>query len=95
MRPRLSVFRSNKSIYAQVIDDQLRKTLVAGSEKDLKEDKNTKTSKTQRAKMVGLIIAKKALEKGIKAVRFDRRDYRYHGRVKALAQGAREGGLNF
>lgn len=96
MRLRLSVFRSNKSIYAQIIDDEQGKTLVAACEKDLKEiGKDKKITKTQKAKMVGELVAKKATAKGIKEVRFDRRSYRYHGRVRALAEGAREGGLDF
>lgn len=81
--PRLSVFRSNKFIYAQIIDDLSSKTLVASS--DIKAN----------AKSVGAHVAKKALAKKIKKVVFDRGGYKYHGRVKALAQGAREGGLEF
>lgn len=96
MRLRLAVFRSNKSIYAQIIDDNLGNTLVAASEKDLdKKTLKNKITKTEKAGLVGKILAKKALDKKIKQVFFDRRHYRYHGRVKALAQGAREGGLQF
>lgn len=91
-RPRLTVFRSNKHIYCQIIDDVKQKTLVSSSDKELKERVK---GKTKIAFAVGLIIAKKALEKGIKAVIFDRGGYKYHGRVKALAEGAREGGLKF
>lgn len=97
-RPRLSVFRSNKAIYAQVIDDMAGKTLVAASEKDLaKKLKRQKAEKpkTERAELVGRLLAKKALGKGIKTVVFDRRGYKYHGRVKALANRARKGGLVF
>lgn len=96
MRLRLAVFRSNKSIYSQIIDDSQAKTLVAASEKDLdKKTLKNKITKTEKANLVGKILAKKALDKKIKQVFFDRRHYRYHGRVKALAQGAREGGLQF
>lgn len=97
-RPRLSIFRSNKSIYAQIIDDEKGRTLVAVNQKDLdkktKKQKNEKT-KTEKARMVGEILAKEALKKKIKAVVFDRGRYRYHGRVKVLAEGARKGGLSF
>lgn len=102
-RPRLVVFRSNKCIYSQIIDDQKGKTLVAASESELESDKkrvilkNKKGtgSKTERAKVVGQLLAQKALKKGIKKVVFDRAGYKYHGRVKALAEGAREEGLVF
>jgi len=97
-RPRLAVFRSLRAIYAQIIDDEKGKTLVAASEKDLAQAaKKTakKMTKTERARMVGEILARKALKKKVKAVVFDRRNYRYHGRVKALAEGARKGGLEF
>ena len=89
--PRLTVFRSNRYIYAQIIDDQKRGTLLSVSEK---ETKMTGT-KTERAKMVGQILAERAQAQKIKRVIFDRGSYKYHGRVKALAEGAREGGLNF
>lgn len=92
-RPRLSVFRSNKYIFAQVIDDENGKTLISVSEKELTRE--TKLSKTEKAKSLGLLLAKKTLSKKIKAVVFDRGSYLYHGRVKALAEGAREGGLQF
>lgn len=130
-RPRLTVFRSNKAIYAQIIDDEKGKTLVAASKRELESNKKPaiaipkesrvaskaqkeqkrktfassknfaslrlqgKYSKTERARLVGELLAKKALKKGIKAVVFDRRKYKYHGRVKALAEGARKGGLDF
>jgi len=90
--PRLSVFRSNQHIWAQIIDDKHGKTLVASSTKTVKDSKGTKSEK---ATLVGQEIAKLALEKKIINVRFDRGLYRYHGRVKALAQGARDGGLKF
>jgi len=92
-KPRLSVFRSNKRIYAQLIDDGARKTLLAASEKEIKS--KTKQVKTEKAKLVGEVLAKKALKKKIKQVVFDRGSYRYRGRVKALAEGARKGGLKF
>ncbi len=90
--PRLSVFRSNQHIWAQIIDDKHGKTLVSYSTKNINEAKGTKSEK---ATMVGQEIAKLALEKKIINIRFDRGLYRYHGRVKALAQGARDGGLKF
>lgn len=93
-RPRLSVFRSNKAIYAQIIDDSKATTLAVASEKDLGITAK-KVSKTERARQVGQILAQKALVKKVKAVVFDRGVYRYHGRVKALAEGARAAGLSF
>lgn len=96
MRLRLAVFRSNKSIYGQVIDDEKGQTLAAASEKDLgKMSEGKKPTKSEIAKMVGKILAQRATKRGIKEVKFDRRGYKYHGRVKALAEGAREGGLQF
>ena len=92
-RPRLCVFKSVKYIYAQLIDDEKGKTLAAVSYRELK-GKGAKT-KVDTAKEVGKLIAKKALEKKIEKVVFDRGGYQYHGRVKALAEGAREGGLKF
>lgn len=98
-RPRLSVFRSNKYIYAQIIDDEKEVTLVAASEKDLELPKgkkgNKKEGKMVHASKVGEILTKKALKKGIKKVAFDRGPFHYHGRVKALAESARKGGLKF
>ncbi|HMS98747.1 MAG TPA: 50S ribosomal protein L18 [Saprospiraceae bacterium] len=91
-RPRLNVFRSNKGIYAQVIDDISGKTLAAASSKSLS---NFTGNKTQQASAVGKLVAEKAKTAGISAVVFDRGGYLYHGRVKALADGAREGGLLF
>ncbi|MBK8924044.1 MAG: 50S ribosomal protein L18 [Saprospirales bacterium] len=90
-RPRLSVFRSNKAIYCQIIDDLKGHTLVAASSW---EDQAAGT-KTEKAKAVGVILAQKAKAAGIENIVFDRSGYLYHGRVKALAEGAREGGLNF
>jgi large subunit ribosomal protein L18 len=90
--PRLSVFRSNKQIYAQLIDDEQGHTLLASSSKILTDASG---NKSEIAKEVGLDLAKKAVEKGISTVCFDRGGYLYHGRVKALAEGAREGGLKF
>lgn len=91
-RPRLSVFRSHKYIYAQLIDDDKKKTILSSSDQKLKRGKKTKT---EAAKELGKLIAEKALEKKIEKVIFDRGSQRYHGRVKALAEGAREGGLKF
>lgn len=93
-RPRLSVFRSNKTIYAQIIDDKARKTLVSASEKEIKLKIKGKT-KVEKARLVGEILAQKATKKKIKKVVFDRGSYRYHGRIKALAEGAKKGGLEF
>ena len=95
-RPRLAVFRSNKHIYAQIIDDGLGHTLAASSTLD-KEVAGAveKTYNVDAAKAVGESVAKKALDKGITAVVFDRGGYLYHGKVKALAEAAREAGLKF
>lgn len=90
-RPRLSVFRSLRKNYAELVNDAERKTLVAVSDTTFLKD----GTKTERAKKVGGELAKKALEKGIKSCVFDRRGYKYHGRIKAIAEGAREGGLKF
>ena len=95
-RPRLCVFRSSNNIYAQIIDDTNRVTLVAASslEADVKGAVNH-TGNKEAAKMVGEMVAKKAVEKGITEVVFDRGGYIYHGRIKELAEGAREAGLKF
>lgn len=95
-RPRLSVFRSNSHIYAQIIDDEAGRTLVAAStlEKDVRGS-GSKGGNKQAATAVGELIARRALEKGITQVAFDRGLYRYHGRVAALADAARQGGLEF
>ena len=92
-KPRLVVFRSNSEIYAQVIDDTKGVTLVAASSRD--KDLKATGTKTEKAKQVGQAIAKKALAAGIESLSFDRGGYLYHGRVKSLAEGAREGGLKF
>lgn len=95
-RPRLNVFRSLKDIYAQVIDDQAGITLVSASsiDKELRAKMDSLT-KSEQAQLVGKAVAERAKEKGIESVVFDRGGYRYVGRVKALADGAREGGLKF
>jgi large subunit ribosomal protein L18 len=95
-RPRLSVYRSLNNIYAQIIDDTRGKTLVAAStlEKGLKAESGHKGN-AEAAKKVGLLIADKAVKAGITKVVFDRSGYRYHGAIKALAEGAREGKLDF
>lgn len=92
-RPRLSVFRSNRFIYAQLIDDEVGKTIVGVSEKQTKE--KLTGDKKSRAKALGVLLAKKAMDKKVKKVVFDRGSYAYHGRVSAISQGAREGGLEF
>jgi large subunit ribosomal protein L18 len=92
-RPRLSVFRSNTGMYAQIIDDQQGRTLVSAS--SLKDKSATGIPKIEQAKVVGKAIAEKARAAGIEKVVFDRNGYLYHGRVKALAEAAREAGLNF
>ncbi len=89
-RPRLTVYRSLTQITAQVIDDSAKKTLVSASTREAKAKANT-----EGAKKVGVLLAQKAKEKGVKAVVFDRNAYKYHGRIKALADAAREGGLQF
>ena len=90
--PRLNVYRSNKNIYVQVIDDVAGVTLVSASTLDSEVSGNTKT---EQAASVGEVVAKRAVEKGIKEVVFDRGGYLYHGRVEALAEAARENGLDF
>jgi large subunit ribosomal protein L18 len=95
-RPRLSVFRSSKHIYAQIIDDSKGSTVVAASTLDADIKGKVKTgADIKAAKEVGLLIASRAIKAGLKEVVFDRGGYIYHGRVKALADGAREGGLSF
>lgn len=93
-KPRLSVFRSNADIYAQLIDDTKGQTLASASSRD-KDIAAQKSNKTEKSKLVGAAIARKASELGIKDVTFDRGGYLYHGRVKSVADGAREGGLKF
>jgi len=95
-RPRLSVFRSNKFIYAQLIDDESRKTIASATDKELiGSSKEKRLSKVERAKELGKTIAQKAKRAKIEEVVFDRGPYQYHGRVRAIAEGAREGGLKF
>ena len=93
-KPRLSVFRSNTEIYVQLIDDENGQTLAAASSKD-KDIAAQKTNKVEKSKMVGAAIARKAIELGITTCTFDRGGNLYHGRVKSVADGAREGGLQF
>ena len=93
-KPRLSVFRSNKEIYAQVVDDVTGKTISAASSRD-KDISSVKGNKTEIAALVGKSVAEKALKAGVESISFDRGGYLYHGRVKSLAEGAREAGLKF
>lgn len=92
-RPRLSVFRSSKHIYLQLIDDKNQKTILSLDDRSL--EAKDKLTKVQKAELVGNVFAKKALEVGIDKVVFDRGEFRYHGRIKAIADGARKGGLIF
>lgn len=96
-RPRFTVYRSLNEIYGQIIDDTVGQTLVAisSNSKEVKSELASAKSKVEKSAIVGKLLAKKALEKNISAVVFDRNGYLYHGRVKALADGAREGGLKF
>ena len=93
-RPRMSIFRSNKEIYAQLVDDDSGKTILSASSRE-KSIASKKVAKIEQAELVGKLVAEKAQKEGIKAVSFDRNGYLYHGRVKAIADGAREGGLKF
>lgn len=93
-RPRLAVFRSNNEIYAQLIDDVNGKTITAASSRD-KDIDVSKATKVEAAKLVGKAIAEKAVKAGVDTISFDRGGYLYHGRIKSLAEGAREGGLKF
>lgn len=93
-RPRLSVFRSNKEIYAQVIDDVSGKTISAASSRD-KDIVASKANKSEAAALVGKSVAEKAMKAGVTTISFDRGGYLYHGRIKSLAEGAREAGLKF
>ena len=93
-KPRLSVYRSNKEIYAQIIDDVAGKTLAAASSRD-KEVKDASGTKSDIAELVGKNLADRAKKAGVETISFDRGGYLYHGRVKSLAEGAREGGLKF
>ncbi|MFA5926833.1 MAG: 50S ribosomal protein L18 [Patescibacteria group bacterium] len=90
-RPRASVFRSNRCISVQLVDDSCGKTLLAASTKGIKD----KQTATEKARILGGEVAKKASEKKIKAIVYDRNGYQYHGQVRALAEGMREGGINF
>lgn len=92
-RPRLSVYRSNKGIYAQIINDETGSTIVSAS--SLSKDFSATGTKIEQSVAVGKLVAEKALAAGVKEVVFDRNGYLYHGRVKSLAEGAREGGLVF
>jgi large subunit ribosomal protein L18 len=94
-RPRLTVFRSNKQIYAQVVDDAEGKTLASATSLAIEQAPEAEANKSKLAEQVGEAIAQVCLGKGIKQVVFDRNGYIYHGRVKALAEGARKGGLEF
>lgn len=94
-KPRVSVFRSNKQIYAQVIDDLNGATLLSASSKEKEIASKTGIKKSEQAALVGKLLASKCKEKGIDSVTFDRGGYKYHGRVKSLADAAREGGLKF
>jgi len=94
VKPRLAIFRSNADIYAQLIDDQTGTTIASASSRD-KDIAAQKAPKVEKSKLVGAAIARKATELGVKEVLFDRGGYLYHGRVKAVADGAREGGLQF
>ncbi len=93
-RPRLSVYRSNKEIYAQLVDDVTGKTITAASSRD-KDIASAKGNKEEKANLVGKALAEKAKKSGVELVSFDRGGYLYHGRVKSLAEGAREAGLKF
>jgi large subunit ribosomal protein L18 len=93
-RPRLSVFRSNKEIYAQIVDDVSGKTLASASSRD-KDIVDTKKTKIELSKLVGISIGSKAIKAGVSKIGFDRNGYLYHGRVKSLAEVAREAGLKF
>ena len=95
--PRLTVYRSLDNVYAQVIDDRSGRTLAAASSlsKEIVDEIKGTKGKLAKSKLVGLLVAKKALEQNISSVVFDRNGYRYHGRIQALADGAREGGLKF
>tara|TARA_B100000941_G_C28390030_1_gene492143 strand:+ start:14 stop:364 length:351 start_codon:yes stop_codon:yes gene_type:complete len=92
-KPRMTIFRSNKEIYAQLIDDSVGNTLVSASSVKLKKTKSS--TKSSIALKVGKILAEKSIKLGINQVKFDRNGYLYHGRVKNLADGARDGGLKF
>jgi large subunit ribosomal protein L18 len=96
-KPRLSIYRSLNNIYGQIIDDSNGKTLASASSlsKEIAEDIKSAKGKSAKSKLVGTLVAKKAIEQNITIVVFDRNGYKYHGRVQAFAEGAREGGLKF
>ena len=95
-RPRLCVFRSLRYLYAQVIDDTRGHTLASASSREAQLQQETdKKTKTERSKLLGALVAQRALEQGVKQVVFDRGGYKYHGRIRAFAEAAREGGLDF
>lgn len=94
-RSRLSIFRSNRYLFAQIIDDEKGETLIGLSDKNFLKTDQEKNKKIDSAKKLGMLLAQKAREKNIKKIVFDRSRYLYHGRVKAVADGAREGGLEF
>jgi len=93
--PRLAVYRSNKQIYVQVVDDLSQSTILSASSKEKEIAAVTGVKKTEQARLVGKLLATKCKDKGIEKVVFDRSGYKYHGRVKSLADAAREGGLKF
>jgi large subunit ribosomal protein L18 len=94
-RPRMTVFRSNKQIYAQLINDLTGETVVSASSKNKEVADKKNVNKSEQAKLVGKLVAERSLAKGINSVVFDRNGYLYHGRIKLLAESAREGGLKF
>ncbi len=96
-KPRLTVFKSNLHIYAQLIDDTQHKTLVSASsvDKEIRQQITAEMNKSKQGELVGEMLAKKALQANISEVQFDRNGYSYHGRIKAIAEGARKGGLKF
>ena len=93
--PRIAIYRSNKQIYVQVVDDQSRATILSASSREKEVSTVSGIKKTEQAKLVGKLLAAKCKDKGIEKVVFDRSGYKYHGRVKSLADAAREGGLKF
>lgn len=94
-RPRFSVFRSNRHVWAQLIDDKIGKTILSSSDKEIAGNKKNQNVNVSQGESVGGAIAKKAKEKKINSVLFDRGGYKYHGLIKAVAEGARKGGLKF
>jgi large subunit ribosomal protein L18 len=94
-RPRMTVFRSNRQIYVQLVNDLTGETMVSASSKNKEVAAQKNVNKSEQAKLVGKLVAERSLAKGIKQVVFDRNGYLYHGRIKVLAESAREGGLKF